>query len=246
VVEKALDASRAEEENAKKAKAAASAPSPAEAPAAAAAVTVVPAPAPATAPAPAVAAPEMPMTAKEERLATTKAAQEKASAERVAHFAAQREARERARAEREAKKLVAAEARRAAREVRVRAAAAAATAEPSEIREVGFKQLGEVSRIFVRFSAPPRFSIAEAGERLIRVELQNTRVARPNDTRAFDSSFFPGVVASVTPRRHGRSTLLDIALKEKVAYQQKLEGDTLAIDFERPVALKASAAAAAR
>ena len=80
----------------------------------------------------------------------------------------------------------------------------------------------------------------EAGEKLIRVELPNTRVVRHNDNRFLDTSFFPGAVAMVTPRRQGSATILEIALKEKVAYQQKVEGDTLAIDFEQPSAKPAA------
>jgi hypothetical protein len=85
----------------------------------------------------------------------------------------------------------------------------------------------------MRFSGPPRFSIAEPGEKLVVVELPNTTVDRKNDARPLDTSFFPGAVASITPRRRGSATVVEIVLKEKVGYRQRVDGDTLAIEFER-------------
>ncbi len=118
--------------------------------------------------------------------------------------------------------------------VRKRPSLAVAGEGPRHIREVGFRQMGESSRLFVRISAAPRFRIVEAGEKTIRVELPNTRVARRNDARHLDTSFFASAVAMVVPRREGSSTVLEITLKEKVPYQQRVDGDTLSIDFERP------------
>jgi len=97
----------------------------------------------------------------------------------------------------------------------------------------------------VRTSAEPRFTIMEAGENLIRVEFSNTHVKRRNDTRFLDTSFFPSAVALVSPRREGSAYVVDIKLKQKVPYQQKVEGDMLAIDFERPAGLRPGAPAAA-
>jgi hypothetical protein len=119
-----------------------------------------------------------------------------------------------------------------------------ATERPLQIREVGFKQLSAVSRVYVRVSESPRFNIVQAGEKLIRVELPNTWILRKNDERFLDTSFFPGAVAMVTPKRSGTGTVLEIELKEKVAYQQRVEGDMLSIDFERPAVLQSRAAAA--
>jgi colicin import membrane protein len=68
----------------------------------------------------------------------------------------------------------------------------------------------------------------------VRVELQNTAVKRRNDTRFLDTSFFPSAVAMISPSKRGSTYVVDIKLKQKVPYQQKIEGDMLAIDFERP------------
>jgi colicin import membrane protein len=115
----------------------------------------------------------------------------------------------------------------------------------AKLREIGFKQLEGVSRVFVRTSVTPRFTIQDAGEDVIRVELENTRAERRNDLRFLDTSFFSSAVAMVTPSRRGSSYVLDIKLKQKVPYQQKLEGDMLAIDFERPASGAVAGAEAA-
>jgi colicin import membrane protein len=106
----------------------------------------------------------------------------------------------------------------------------------AQLREVGFRQLPGASRVYVRTSVTPRFSIQDVGENVIRVELENTRATRRNDLRHLDTSFFPSAVAVVTPARRGASYVLDIKLRERVPYQQRIEGDMLAIDFERPAA----------
>ena len=94
--------------------------------------------------------------------------------------------------------------------------------------------MGGVSRVFVRTSVTPRFVIQDVGQDVVRVVLENTRALRRNDLRLLDTSFFSSAVVRITPARRGSSYVLDIRLKERVPYQQKLEGDVLAIDFERP------------
>jgi len=156
--------------------------------------------------------------------------------ERSHRAQAKKERQDKVHAERPAK----AEVRREAKAAR---ATLEATERPRVLRDLGFRALPEASRVFVRISAEPRFTIVEASERLIRVELPNTVVGHHNYARPLDTSFFPGAVATVTPRRHGRSTVLEIALKEKVNYQQRVDGDTLSIDFELPDALRPRAQA---
>jgi hypothetical protein len=43
-------------------------------------------------------------------------------------------------------------------------------------------------------------------------------------------------VAKVTPVRQGKSYVLEIRLRERVAWQQRIEGTTLSLDFDRPEA----------
>jgi len=51
-------------------------------------------------------------------------------------------------------------------------------------------------------------------------------------------------VAQVTPVRRGKSYVLEIRLRERVAWQQRIEGTTLSLDFDRPSAPGAPAAPA--
>jgi hypothetical protein len=70
-------------------------------------------------------------------------------------------------------------------------------------------------------------------------------VTRRNDTRFLDTSFFASPVALITPSRQGDAYVVDIKLRERVPYRQKVEGNVLAIDFERPQAPGAAADPAA-
>lgn len=214
-------------------------PAPAAAPALAAALEPPPAPAPAAASAamPEPAAAAAPLVAAEEPRQEAKPEPKLSPKEARRQAAAQRKA------EAEAKRKAEAEARRAAKAALAAEKAALAAEKPRVVREVGYRQLASASRVFVRLSDAPRFHIVEASEKLIRVELPNTRVVRRNDARFLDTSFFPGAVAMITPRPHGSTTVLEIALKQKVPYQQKVEGDVLALDFEQPAAAVAGATA---
>jgi hypothetical protein len=112
----------------------------------------------------------------------------------------------------------------------------------AQLREIGFRQMPGASRVFVRTSVTPRFTVQDVGENTIRVEFENTRVARRNDTRFLDTSFFRSAVELITPSRRGSSYVVDIKLRERVPYQQRIEGDMLALDFERPAAPSAAPA----
>jgi hypothetical protein len=112
----------------------------------------------------------------------------------------------------------------------------ARSGKPAKLQAVGFKQLPTVSRVFVQTSAAPQFTITDVGDDVVRLEVENTRASRRNDTRPLDTSFFPSAVAMITPRKQGTSYVVDIKLRKRVPYQQKVEGDVLAIDFERPAA----------
>jgi hypothetical protein len=116
---------------------------------------------------------------------------------------------------------------------------------PRQVMEIGFQQMPERSRVFVRLSGAPRFEIQETEENTVRVEFRNTRVRRYNDTRFLDTSYFPSPVAMVTPSREGTSYVVAIKLRQRVQWQQKVEGDVLALDFERPESMRARPAAPA-
>lgn len=109
-------------------------------------------------------------------------------------------------------------------------------AERNEVEFLGFKQTATGSRVFIRLRSAPKFSVSEPQEKLVRVELPNTRVPLRNDLKTLDTSFFPTAVAKVTPVRQGKSYVLEIRLRERVAWQQRIEGTTLSLDFDRPAA----------
>jgi colicin import membrane protein len=176
---------------------------------------------------------------------------ERSEAERLAREEDQRQEAEAARlageaeAQRREEERVAVAAARE-EESRAREDAQLAVPAPSaQLREIGFRQLPGISRVYVRTSATPRFTIQDIGENTIRVELENTRVATRNDTRHLDTSFFPGAVALISPSKRGSTYVVDIQLKHRVPYQQRIEGDVLAIDFERGPSAGAETAAAA-
>jgi hypothetical protein len=104
----------------------------------------------------------------------------------------------------------------------------------ARIREVGFKQLPGVSRVFVRTSAAVQYTVQDLDDRTVRIELENTRVLRYNDLRFLDTSFFPSAVQMITPSRQGTSYVITVKLRERVPYEQKRVGDMLAVDFQRP------------
>ena len=104
----------------------------------------------------------------------------------------------------------------------------------AHVREVGFRQLPEASRVFVRTSSPAEFSIQDVDDRTVRIQLQNTRAIRHNDLRFLDTSFFPSAVQLITPSREGSSYVLTVRLRERVPYQQVKDGDLVAVDFQRP------------
>ena len=124
-------------------------------------------------------------------------------------------------------------------------APAAAPAPPNQVEFVGFKQTAQGSRVFVRTRTAPRFSVSEPRENVVRVEFPNTRVPLRNDLNFLDTSFFTTAVAKVTPIRAGSSYVIEIQLRERVAWQQRLDGDTLSLDFDRPARPAASTAPAA-
>ena len=168
-------------------------------------------------------------------------AQAKAEAKALAKADAKAKAEAQAQAKADAKARREADLALAAQQA-TEAKVAAAASRPARLQAIGFTQLPTVSRVFVKTSATPRFTITDVGDDVVRIEVENTRSTRRNDTRPLDTSFFPSAIALITPSKIGTSYVVDIKMKKRVPYQQKLEGDLLAIDFERPPADAASSA----
>ncbi len=173
-------------------------------------------------------------------------AKAQAKVEREARAKAEREAKAQARAERKALAMAEREAGAPARaEPEAQVEALAPAAGRNEVREIGFQQLSGVSRVFVRTAHAPRFTVTENGENVIRVELANTRALRRNDTRFLDTSFFASSVSMVTPRMEGSSYVIEITLRQRVPYQQKIDGNVLSIEVEQPAGAPTGGASAA-
>ncbi len=162
-------------------------------------------------------------------------AKAEAKVKRDAEQAAENQSKEEVKAKRVAEQAAAAQAAAEAR-------AAAVAARPARLQAIGFKQLPTVSRVFVKTSTTPRFTITDVGDDVVRLEVENTHSTRRNDTRPLDTSFFASAVTLISPSNQGTSYVVDIRLKKRVPYQQKVEGELLAIDFERPPAAAAAGA----
>ena len=76
--------------------------------------------------------------------------------------------------------------------------------------------------------------MTEIGERRVSIQLINTVIERRNDARPLDTSFFPGAVASIVSTRSGSATRIDITLKRKTVHRERVEADTLVIEFDHP------------
>ena len=109
-----------------------------------------------------------------------------------------------------------------------------ADAPPARLREVGFKQLPGVSRVFVRTSDAVQFRVTDVDDQTVQIEVENTRATRANDLRFLDTSFFPSAVQMIEPSRQGTSYVLTVKLRQRVPYAQKVVGDMVAVDFQRP------------
>jgi hypothetical protein len=99
---------------------------------------------------------------------------------------------------------------------------------------VGFKQEPTASRVFVRTNEPVTFNVTE-GDKLVVLELENTRIDMENNGRRLDTSFFDTSVASVdADAGPSRTVRVAIQLKEQVSYQTRQDGNELSIEFQRP------------
>ena len=86
----------------------------------------------------------------------------------------------------------------------------------------------------MRTDAPVRYSIGESGPDLVVLELIDTKIGRKNNKRPFDTSFFAGPVAMVSPTVHGSQVHVEITLKSQAPYSARQAGGEIVVDFRRP------------
>ncbi|MBF5041384.1 AMIN domain-containing protein [Aggregicoccus sp. 17bor-14] len=187
--------------------------------------------------------------AQKEAQARAAEAADKKQADAEARRQAAAEAQEKKRADAEAKKQALADARaeraeaaRAKREAQASQGAEgsgdgqlAVRGGRSTMTFVGFKQEASSSRVFVRTSAPVRYTVSEGEGGTLILELENTRIGLTNNTRALDTSFFDTAVAAVDPSAGpSRTVRIAIRLKSQVPYQARQEGNEVSLEFPRP------------
>src|SRR5262249_58678774 len=63
---------------------------------------------------------------------------------------------------------------------------------------VGFSP--DKSRVYVRTNEPVRYTVSQADERTVILELENTSFSRSNDRRPLDTHYFGGPVVQITPQ----------------------------------------------
>jgi hypothetical protein len=101
------------------------------------------------------------------------------------------------------------------------------------IEAVGFKQLPNASRVFVRTAGAVAYAVhGEPGA--VVLELRDTRIGRRNNRRILDTHFFDTPIAQVVPRVVGDAVRIEIKLKEQVPYAARQEGGDIYVEFQRP------------
>jgi hypothetical protein len=105
-----------------------------------------------------------------------------------------------------------------------------------DITGVGFQQLEEVSRVFVKTSDKIQYRVDSSREKLIVVTFENARVPRHNDTRPLETQYFSSPVTQVVAKvieGTSPSVNLEIRLRKKVPYKVTQTAGMVAIDFTR-------------
>lgn len=103
---------------------------------------------------------------------------------------------------------------------------------PRVMTYIGFRQMADVSRVFVRVDGKAKFRVLEEGTRF-SLELVDTAVNVKNNERPLDTTYFNSPVTKIKATTTGGGTRVDVELREMVPHQIKRIGSTLAIDFTR-------------
>lgn len=106
---------------------------------------------------------------------------------------------------------------------------------------VGFRMEGDQGRVFIKTTAPARYTLAPGARDEVIVELENARLQSRNDGRRLDTTAFPTAVASVNAdQRRGNVTRITIKLRTPGPYDMKQEGNYLFLDFRPPAMVRPS------
>jgi colicin import membrane protein len=117
----------------------------------------------------------------------------------------------------------------------------AATAQEldQEVRElnwIGFQQLKDVSRVFVRTTEPVKYKVDNSRGDVIVILLENTTVPLKNNTRQLDTRFFESPVSYIQAKvieGPSPSVRVEIRVRRKVPFKEAQTDNVLALDFQR-------------
>lgn len=103
---------------------------------------------------------------------------------------------------------------------------------PRRMNYIGFRQMADVSRIFVRVDGRARYRALRRGATVV-LELVDTTVPIRNNTRPLDTSYFNSPVMKVQALPSGANTRIVVRLRESVPFRVQRIGTTIALDFSR-------------
>jgi hypothetical protein len=103
---------------------------------------------------------------------------------------------------------------------------------PRVMKYIGFRQMADVSRVFVRCDGKVKFREMKDGSSVV-LELVDTSINVKNNGRPLDTTYFNSAVTKVQAVRAGSSTRIEVKLRESVPYKITRNGKELQIDFKR-------------
>jgi hypothetical protein len=103
---------------------------------------------------------------------------------------------------------------------------------PRVMKYIGFRQMADVSRVFVRCDGKAKFKQLKNGSAVV-LELLNTSINVKNNSRPLDTTYFNSAVTKVQAVRSGENTRIEVNLREAVPFKITRMGTTIAIDFKR-------------
>ena len=108
--------------------------------------------------------------------------------------------------------------------------------ELKDVNWIGFQQLADASRVFVRTTEPAKFKIDNSQPNMVVVMLQNTRIPIRNNRRPLDTRYFDSPVRYIRAKvieGPSASVRIEILLRDKVPFQQVQNDNVLSLFFER-------------
>lgn len=103
---------------------------------------------------------------------------------------------------------------------------------PRVMKYIGFQQMADVSRVFVRCDGKAKFREVKADGAFV-LELVNTSINVKNNERPLDTTYFNSAVQKVQAVRSGENTRIEVKLRDAVPHKVTRIGNTIAIDFSR-------------